>query len=157
MPLSKSALAAEECVLTVRTDWDPELVREALWPGVDLADANTQLNMMIAKQRWRRTNIGLLTGSVSWRAGDIQVTTVTSSGAGIGHCSPWQEWEQPPAEARVGSPGWPSLTARAAEGDVVGPRPPPDLLNACPDPRQHLLSRPLPLLPAPPRPPPLPL
>src|SRR5436853_606731 len=74
-------------------------------------------------------------------AGDIQVTTVTSSGAGIGHCSPWQQWEQPAAEERVGSPGWPSMTARDDEGDVVGLRGPAELLNACLDSGQQFVYR----------------
>jgi len=53
-------LAAEECVLTVTMDEEEELVCDAVRPGVDLADANTQLNRMAAKARWHRTHMGLL-------------------------------------------------------------------------------------------------
>jgi hypothetical protein len=49
IPFSKSSFAAEECVLTVKMAEDPEVVREALWPGVDLANANTQLSTRMAK------------------------------------------------------------------------------------------------------------
>jgi hypothetical protein len=49
IPFSKSSFAAEACVVAVRTEGDAAVVREALWPDVDLAEANTQLRTIIAK------------------------------------------------------------------------------------------------------------